>query len=86
MCCLTHHLQSFAIQCKRGEAELVAKYLEHTPGLLNCLEGEPLRQATLGRNITVVEMLLAKAGILVNLSGELGIHSPFKVQKKHFKS
>ena len=86
MCCLTPHLQTFATLCKRGEADLVAKYLEHTPGLLNCLEGEPLRQATLGRNIVVVEMLLARDGILVNLMGELSIDIPFKVQKKDFKS
>ena len=62
--------QVFAAKCKKGNKDVVAKSLEINPGLLNCLQGEPLRQAVLGRNMAVIETLMANMELDINLPGE----------------
>ena len=47
---------------------MVGKCLDHNPDLLNCLGGQPLREAA-GRNVEGLEALLDRSGILVNLTG-----------------
>merc|ERR1712106_1192655 len=58
----------FSSLCKRSSADEVAAYLRHHPGLLNCLSGQPLRDAVQFRNREVVDMLLRTKGILPDLT------------------
>ena len=57
----------FVQMCARSIPEAVSACLEENPELLNCLAGQPLREAALGRNIQVVRTLLQTPGIQVNL-------------------
>ena len=59
--------------CKRSIPEPVSACQEENPELLNCLAGQPLREAALGRNIQVVRTLLETEGILLNLQGQSGL-------------
>ena len=62
--------QSFVRLCKRSSTEEVAACLRDNPDLLNCIGGQPLKEAVLGRNREVLVMLLGMEGILVNLQSK----------------
>ena len=63
--------QSFVRLCKRSITEEVAACLMDNPDLLNCLAGQTLREAVLGRNREVVDLLQGMEGILVNSAGKI---------------
>ena len=58
--------------CRRGHADEVAKCLVQNPGLLNCLNGEPLSLSVMSREIGVIGVLMTHSGLEVNLKGESG--------------
>ena len=47
----------------------VRAYLDRNPDLLNCSNGEPLRQAAVANNIALLQFFLRKDEIQVNLKG-----------------
>ena len=53
----------------------MTQFLGHNPDLLNCLDGEPIRQSALGRNIPVIEVLMRNQDLEINLRGEKLIYS-----------
>jgi len=60
----------FAALCKKGAAEKVSTQLSHNPEYLNCLGGAPLKEAALGRNIEVVEVLMGFEKLKVNIKDQ----------------
>ena len=57
--------------CRVSEPDDVCKCLEYNPGLLNCMSGQPLREAVTGENLPVMDTLMNRKGIDVNLKSEL---------------
>ena len=55
--------------CKKGTVADVRAYLDGNPDLLNCSNGEPLRQAAVANNIALLQFFLRKDEIQVNLKG-----------------
>ena len=55
--------------CKKGKKAEVGIYLDQNPGLINCLNGEPLRLAAQGNNISVLRMLVGIKDVQVNMKG-----------------
>ena len=55
--------------CKKGTVADVRAYLDRNPDLLNCSNGEPLRQAAVANNIALLQFFLRKDEIQVNLKG-----------------
>ena len=60
--------------CKKGRANEVGECLGYNPDLLNCLDGTPFRQAVLGRNMEVMEVLMGHSGLQINMRGESGFY------------
>ena len=60
----------FVASCKRGPAGEVSSQLSHHPELLNCLGGKPLKDAALGRNMEVLEVLMGFKELQLNLRGQ----------------
>ena len=56
--------------CKKGRADKVAGCLGYNSDLLNCLDGAPFRQAVLGRNMEVMEVMMGDKGLQINMSGK----------------
>ena len=56
--------------CRVSEPDKVRKCLEYNPGLLNCMSGQPLREAVKDENLPVMETLMNQRGIDVNLKSE----------------
>ena len=56
--------------CREDDKHKVEKCLEYNPVLLNCLEGKPLLAAVKGQNLQVLDTLMKKKGLKVNLKSE----------------
>ena len=56
--------------CRESEPDDVRKCLEYNPDLLNCMSGQPLREAVKGDNLPVMDTLMNQMGIDVNLKSE----------------
>ena len=56
--------------CRESEPDDVCKCLEYNPDLLNCMSGQPLREAVIGENLPVMDTLMNQRGIEVNLKSE----------------
>jgi hypothetical protein len=62
--------QGFASLCRAGGPDKVSKCLEHNPQLLNCMAGQPLREAVKGRNLPMIDTLIDRKDLKVNLKSE----------------
>ena len=72
----------FAEICKKGESADIISCLEHNSDLLNCLNGEPLRQAVLNNNIEGMKALMNQTGLKMNLKNKNG-WTPIMESAKH---
>ena len=56
--------------CRVSEPDKVRKCLDYNPDLLNCMSGQPLREAVKEENLPVMDTLMNQRGIDVNLKSE----------------
>merc|ERR1712013_208836 len=71
--------------CKKGTVADVRAYLDGNPDLLNCSNGEPLRQAAVANNIALLQFFLRKDEIQVNLKDTNGRTALHKGARKDFQ-